>query len=196
MANTEDDEKGLVPSGGREELRLSFVELRAKGYPYSRICRELKVSKSTLSVWNTELSAEIARLRAENLRELYDAYYMSKEARIRRLGDTLKSIDDELARKDLSEIPADKLLDYKLKYMEALREEYVEPIDTETETELNTQGIVAEIVSLLGKVKRGEITKEQAIRESIVIANLLKAYETGILEKKIETVQAVINARG
>jgi len=181
---------------GKTEQKTRFIEMRAKGYPYSKICKELGVSKTTLSVWNTELSDEVKRHKSESLQELYDAYYMHKEARIKRLGDTLSNIDKELSNKDLSQIPADKLLDYKLKYMDALREEYVEPQDTETVIKVNAQGILDEIVSLLNKVKRGEITKEQALRENLVIANLLKAYESNVLEKKIEALQAIINSRG
>jgi len=185
----------IILHEGKTEQKTRFVELRAKGYPYSKICKELEVSKGTLTVWNGELSEEIAKLKAENLRTLYDTYFMNKEARIKRLGDMLKKIEDELSKKDLSSVPAEKLLDYQLRYVEALRDEYIEPQDTETVTELNAEGILKEVVSLFAKIKSGEITKEQAYRENIVIANLLKAYENSILEKKIDALKSILHSR-
>jgi len=48
---------------GKEEQKRRFVELRAKGYSYARIAKELRVSKGTLTAWNIELEAEIAKVR-------------------------------------------------------------------------------------------------------------------------------------
>ena len=48
---------------------------------------------------------------------------MTKEARIKKLGDTLEGINTALDGADLSTIPPEKLLDFKLKYTEALKEE-------------------------------------------------------------------------
>lgn len=107
-----------------QEQKLNFIRLRAEGKSLRAIEAEINVSKSTLSEWDKELSADISRLRAENLEELYSAYGMAKEARIRRLGDTLRRIDSALDEVDLSALPPEKLLDYKLKYQAALKNEY------------------------------------------------------------------------
>ena len=55
---------------GREEQKHRFVVLRAKGYSYVRIARELGVSNGTLTAWGTELEAEIAEMRAMELEAL------------------------------------------------------------------------------------------------------------------------------
>jgi transcriptional regulator len=47
---------------GNLELKIQFLELRAKGWIYARIFRKLKVSKSTLSNWRANLEDEIVSL--------------------------------------------------------------------------------------------------------------------------------------
>ena len=44
------------------EIKQEFVELRAKGWSYTRIARRLKVSKSTLSNWRGELDSKGATI--------------------------------------------------------------------------------------------------------------------------------------
>lgn len=50
---------------------------------------------------------------------------MTKEARIKKLGDTLEKIEDAIAKADFSTVDPAKLLDFKLKYTEALKGEYI-----------------------------------------------------------------------
>lgn len=110
----------------RTDEKLQFVELRAQGQSYSRIATTLKVSKSTLSAWNKELKEQIAEQQSERLRELYDSYYMLKEARIKQFGETLKLVNEALEQKDLADLSTGQLLDSKLRLMKELKEEYVE----------------------------------------------------------------------
>lgn len=126
---------------GKNEEKLRFIELRAKGFPYRQITKELKVSKGTLTAWNEEFKEQIAELKTEQLEELYHSYFMVKEARIKQLGETLKEINTALESKTLSELPADKLLDYKLKYVEALKTEFIELHETKTRPKLNAETI-------------------------------------------------------
>ena len=110
-----------------QEQKREFIRLRAEGRSLRAIEAEIKVSKSTLSEWDKALSAEVSALRAENLEELYSSYGMAKEARIRRIGETLRRIDTALDEVDLSGLSPEKLLDYKLKYQAALKDEYTAP---------------------------------------------------------------------
>ena len=114
---------------GKIEIKHEFVELRAKGWSYTRISKRLKVSKSTLSSWRAELEEEIASLRAMELESLQERYWMAKEGKIKLLGDQLKAIQKELKDRDkaLADVPTDKLLEIQLKYYLALQEEYTEP---------------------------------------------------------------------
>ena len=42
---------------GKAEVKTQFVELRAKGFSYSKIARRLKVAKGTLANWSQDLEA-------------------------------------------------------------------------------------------------------------------------------------------
>ena len=179
------------------EMKTEFIRMRAEGKSYAIIASELNISKSTCTAWEQELSDQIAELKQEQLNELYDSYYMTKEARIRRLGDTLNSINDALAFVDLSTLPPEKLLDFKLKYTEALKGEYT---GTGTAFQfsdtIKPQEIVNALGDILNRLRAGGVTPEQASRESLVIGNLLKAYDTVELKTKLDALEAIIGGRG
>jgi len=178
------------------ELKQEYIRLRAEGRSYSFIATTLHISKSTCTNWEQELGAEIARLKKEELSTLYDSYHMKKEARIKKLGDTLNRIEDALDNVELSEIAPEKLLDFKLKYTEALQKEYVgtEPAFKLGEN-IDAKDIVKALGDLLNRVRAGETTPEQASRESLILSNLLKAYETTELKAKLDELEAIVGGR-
>ncbi len=179
-----------------QETKTEFIRLRAEGRSYSYIADKLHISKSTCSSWEAELKGAIAELKQEQLSELYSSYAMTKEARIKKLGDTLESINTALDGADLTEIPPEKLLDFKLKYTEALKGEYTGSGTPYQFTDrLDPKEIVIALGDLLNRVRAGEVTAEQANRESTVIANLLKAYDTVEVKAKLDALEAIIGGR-
>jgi len=181
-----------------QETKTEFIRLRAEGRSYSYIADTLHISKSTCTAWERELKNAIAELKQEQLNELYSSYYMTKEARIKKLGDTLDSINTALEGADLSQIPPEKLLEYKLKYMEALKREYTgsgTPYQF-TADKIEPKDIVTALADLLNRVRTGEVTPEQANRESTIIANLLKAYDTVEVKEKLNALESIIESRG
>ena len=66
------------------ETQLAFIKARAEGKSYSTITRELGIAKATCTSWEQSLRAEIEAMRQAQLEELYTAYNMKREARIRR----------------------------------------------------------------------------------------------------------------
>ena len=110
------------------ETKERFIELRAKGYSFDRIAKELGKAKQTLIDWSKELQDEIANLKALELEALYESYYLLKENRLQTFGAMLTKIKEEIERRDLSDVPTDKLLDLLLKYNSQVKEEIVEPI--------------------------------------------------------------------
>jgi len=116
----------VLEEPGKLEQKQVFIDLRAKGWSYSRIARKLKVSKTTLANWSIDLEGEIASLRAIELESLYEKYYLTKETRIKLLGGQLKDIQEELKKRKLETVSTDKLLDLELKIYQALQAEYVE----------------------------------------------------------------------
>jgi transposase len=116
----------VLEDPGKTEIKSQFIELRAKGLSYAKIARKLNVSKSTVANWSQELEAEIASLKAIELESLYERYYLTKENRIKLLGDQLKEIRSELKKRDLDEVSTDKLIELELKIYQALMDEYVD----------------------------------------------------------------------
>ena len=192
----DEDGTGDTEPMGREEQKHRFVILRAKGYSYARIGRELGVSKGTLTAWNTELEAEIAKLRAMELEALQEEFYLLKEGRIRLIGEQLKAIQTEIGKRDLSKVNTDKLLELQLRYFEELKGEYVETGQrTKTGPKLNTSDISEELQRVLERYRAGEISEPQARLEQAVLQSMLKAIEQTELAAKVERLEAVIGSR-
>lgn len=178
------------------ETKHKFIELRARGLSYDKIKEELHISKKTCTNWDKELQEQISSLKAEQLNELYDKYYMTREARITKLGNALDKIDTALSNADLSEVDPVRLLDMKLKYSEALKEEYI-PVSTAAPLRKNftESDVLNTLADLHKRVSAGTVTKEQAQIELSVLSNLLRAYETTELRAKLDTLEAIIGAR-
>ena len=180
-----------------QEQKTEFIRLRAEGKSYSVIADTLHISKGTCTAWERELKDAIAELKQEQLNELYSSYFMTKEARIKKLGDTLESINTALDGADLSQIPPEKLLEYKLKYTEALKGEYTgsgTPYQF-TADKIKPADIVTALGDLLNRVRAGEVTPEQANRESTVIATLLRAYDTVEVKEKLDALESLVGNR-
>ena len=110
------------------ETKERFIELRAKGWSFDKIAKELGKAKQTLIDWSKELQDEIANRKALELEALYESYYLMRENRLQTFGAMLTKIKEEVERRDLSDVPTDKLLELLLKYNSQVKEEIVEPI--------------------------------------------------------------------
>jgi transcriptional regulator with XRE-family HTH domain len=104
-----------------------FIELRAQGYSFDKIAKELGKAKQTLVDWSRELQEEIANRKALELEALYEKFYLLKEHRLKTFGATLSKLQKEIESRNLSDVPTDKLLDLQLKYLTFIRDEYTEP---------------------------------------------------------------------
>ena len=110
------------------DQKEKFIELRAKGWSFDRIAKELGRAKQTLIDWSKDLQEEIANRKALELEALYETYYLQRENRLQMFGAMLTKIKKEVESRDLSDVPTDKLLELFLKYNNQIREEIVEPI--------------------------------------------------------------------
>lgn len=110
------------------ETRKKFIELRAKGISFSKIAKELKVSKSTLIGWSKEHLFEIENLKAVEIESLQEQFYISKRSRIELLGQQVERMKKELEKRDFSDVPSDKLLDALNKTVNQLRSDEIEVI--------------------------------------------------------------------
>ena len=103
--------------------KAAFIQARAEGKPLRVIAEELHTAKRTLCKWDKELAEEVRTRRGEELEAILDGYALYRGARLRRLGEVLARLDQELERRDLGELPTAGLLYLRLQYgQEAAKE--------------------------------------------------------------------------
>ena len=139
------------------ETKRRFIELRAKGYSFDKIAKELGKAKQTLLDWSRELDQEIAQAKALELDSLYESYSLYKEARLKTLGEILSKLKKVVDNRDLTDLPTDRLLDLFLKYEGVVKESLVEPVfksSREIEEEKEDRLLLEELTSLEGLESR------------------------------------------
>lgn len=109
-------------------IKERFIELRAQGWSFDKIAKELGKAKQTLIDWSKELQEEIANLKALELEALYEKYYLLKETRLQTFGEMLSKIKKEIEDRELSDVSTEKLLELYLKYNTQVGDEIVEPV--------------------------------------------------------------------
>ena len=160
----------------KTEQKLAYIKLRAEGKSYRAIEAEIGIAKSTCSEWEKELRSDIDELKRESLEEIYNSYGMAREARIRRIGETLNKIDSALEEIDFKAIPPEKLLDFKLKYQAALKEEYAATTPEAQEATGAPKDTLTAIQDLYRRLTTGETTTDQAKSELTVIDHMIDAH--------------------
>ena len=139
------------------ETKRRFIELRAKGYSFDKIAKELGKAKQTLLDWSRELDQEIAQAKALELDSLYESYSLYKEARLKTLGEILSKLKKEVDNRDLKDLPTERLLDLFLKYEGVVNESLVEPVfksSREIEEEKEDRLLLEELTALEGLESR------------------------------------------
>ena len=86
-----------------------FIELRAQGLSFARIAQELAVSKNTLIEWSRSHQFEIQNLRSIETELLAERCFASRQQRWESLARHLARLDEELAKRDLSQVPTARL---------------------------------------------------------------------------------------
>ncbi|HWV98978.1 MAG TPA: hypothetical protein VNZ64_04720 [Candidatus Acidoferrum sp.] len=87
-----------------------FIELRAKGWPFSRIATELNVHKNTLLTWSRKHQHRIQNLRALEIETLSEQFKISRQTCLEALAEDVRRIREELSRRDLKDIPTARLV--------------------------------------------------------------------------------------
>ena len=176
--------------------KLEFVRLKAEGKSNAQIARTLQISESTASRYTHLLEEQIAQYKAEQLQELYDAYHMTREARIRQLGEALARIDDALEQADLRTVPPEKLLDMRLKYAASLKDEYIplyRPGKAEQMGQMTTAASILQAMGiLLVRFQGGDVDPEQTMMEMKVLESMLKGIEMVDIEARLSVIERAI----
>lgn len=159
----------------KAEKKALFIQMRGEGKSYSKIGSELGISKSTCARWNKELSEQTAAAAAARLDELYEQYNATREARVKAIGETLEKIENALSEIDLSDLPAERLLDYKLKYIRAMKSEYIQQPESQIGDDMTAEDIIKALAALRMALQRGEVAQDQAKKEQEILSTMLKA---------------------
>jgi hypothetical protein len=86
-----------------------FIELRAGGWTYARLMAELNVSKSTLIAWSRKHQFQIQNLKAIELEALGEKWLASVSDRVNGLGEQLRQVEAELARRNVADLTTPQL---------------------------------------------------------------------------------------
>jgi len=92
-----------------EKTVQRFIELRASGSTYARLMTELNVSKPTLIAWSRKFQFEIQNFKAIELEALRERWLASTTDRVNALGEQLRKIEGELAKRDPSTLGTPQL---------------------------------------------------------------------------------------
>lgn len=136
------------------DTKQRFIELRAKGWSFDKIAKELGKAKQTLIDWSKDYQDEVANLKAMELEAIYESYYLLKENRLETFGGLLNKIKEEVLSRDLTDVPTDKLLDLFLKYNTQIKEEIIEPT-YKTSLEITEERIDRELLEELTAIQPG-----------------------------------------
>lgn len=136
------------------DTKQRFIELRAKGWSFDKIAKELGKAKQTLIDWSKDFQDEVANLKAMELEAIYESYYLLKENRLETFGGLLNKIKDEVLSRDLTDVPTDKLLDLFLKYNTQIKEEIIEPT-YKTSLEITEERIDKQLLEELTAIQPG-----------------------------------------
>jgi hypothetical protein len=96
----------------KEDLLEKFVEMRISGKTFAEISEALEVSKQSLIGWSKEVETKetISMGKLMRLQSTLKIFELDREARVQRFAVLAQKINAELEKRDLSEIPTDKLL--------------------------------------------------------------------------------------
>jgi hypothetical protein len=100
-----------------DKHKQRFTELRAAGRSYEDIGKDLKTPVPTLVAWAQELKKELANARTPRAADMEDRFPVGKAKRVEVFGGRLNAILAELDKRDLSDVPTEKLLGLALKYL-------------------------------------------------------------------------------
>ena len=92
-----------------QETQQRFILLRSQGATFAHIAQELNVSRGTLVNWSRKFQHEVKNLRAMELEALQEQLISTREKRARALAEQLRQVEEELKKRNISELPTGRL---------------------------------------------------------------------------------------
>lgn len=90
--------------------KQKFIELRARGFSFDKLSKELGISKPTLLKWSQEYSKEIANLTYFQLEAILAQFRLEKNARVEAMASLLDRASEELKSRPLDNLSIKELL--------------------------------------------------------------------------------------
>lgn len=108
--------------------RQQFIELRARGYSFQKISDELGISKPTLMEWSkdTNINRDIQNQRTLVVDDLQERYAVTRRHRIEVFGEFLQKAKEELNKRDMTDVPTDRLISMVIKLSDTLKADETE----------------------------------------------------------------------
>jgi len=111
---------GDIVSYGNDKI-CDFIRLAATGMSLRRIESDIGVSHGTAVAWNRKYGGRIIEMSKADVDEVLEEWKESRTHRIAKLARTVKVLEENIAERDLSEIPTKVLLKMNLAYRRELR---------------------------------------------------------------------------
>ncbi len=93
-----------------QETQAKFIVLRGQGKTFAAIAEELSVSRGTLVNWSRKFRFELQNLRAIHMEELRNKALSTTEDRVNALAGELQRVEEEIKKRDYSDVPTPRLL--------------------------------------------------------------------------------------
>lgn len=115
------------------EIKLRVIELRAEGLSYAKIAEACNIAKQTAVDIVNENIDDVNNLQAFQVEALFKEKQIDAEGRIEQLTALQARLKEEIEKRDLSDIPTDKLITLYAKLTEQIRSETWTPKFESTE---------------------------------------------------------------
>jgi len=120
------------------EVKEQFITLRSQGLSIEEISKQIHVKKKALIEWEHELGGEIDNAKGLILDIFQSKYAVTPASKVELWGQIVDRLSQELSKRDLSDVPTDKLLLMLAKAQERLDSYYQKPkLRTDSEIEGN-----------------------------------------------------------
>lgn len=136
--------------------------MRANGDSLATIADELGVCIKTCSNWEAKMKKEIEEQRARNMEEVAEIYSIQRDARIKRLTNMIKRIDNELENKDFSQMSVESLLKLKLRYEIELAKDNVSLSVFPSLKKANGDSMRKHLIDIINGLSNGTLSESHA----------------------------------
>jgi len=104
------------------EKKRHFIQLRGQGLSYSKIAKELNISRSTLVRWSLILDVHINNAKIIEFEGLMEEYFATRCHRIKALGTQLSNITQALVECDFKNETPYRLIEMQTRVTKELQE--------------------------------------------------------------------------